>query len=1141
MTLRCTQCGFESPPGMRFCGNCGARLEEKNADHLLRQPGALTGANLPERLREAGLQAAGQRRNVTILFTDLSGYTALSAETDNEIVYEIIQRYLQLLADAVYKYDGIVDKFTGDGLMALFGAPLAQENNAELAVLAALEMQINLQQLNETLYAQYGVALKVRVGLNSGSVVVGGVGSNLMMDYTAIGDTVNLASRLEQAAEPGSILVSESVYRQTHMLFDMLTQDNLLIKGYAQPIRAYRVLGHKTQQGPVRGLKGIYAPMIGRDRELYTLLENFQRMTHTGKGCLCMVRGEAGLGKSRLLREFRYRVRDITGLRVVEGHSLTYRRSVSYWIFIDLFRRLLGVNSNASETDVRLKLTQHIQNLLEERAHETLPYLENMLSLRPDDQETTERLNLLEADQLRQRIFLAVRDILIAQARIHPLVLILEDLHWADDASLNLLIFLLDSIRDFPLMVVGITRPVQEGLLLEVWQRAQQRLSKQFMTIDLQTLSETQSVELLTTLLNQANIPERLRQQIIQRAAGIPFYLEEILRMLMDRGALTKHDGNLLLDGVDNLEALGVPDSLQGLILTRYDRLPPAQKGILRVACAIGRQFNVHLLEKILGDLHPALLREHLSYLVQREFLWPKGPESGDYIFKHVLVSDAIYSTLLRRERSELHGKIGLAIETLYKDRLDDQIELLARHFSWSTYLDKALHYLTIAAQKAARNYNNQLARQNYEQALELLPKVPHENRTEIALRRGLGDTLVFIGEYPGARVQFEAALMLVAQSASLRKIEEQSVILRKISVTYERQGNYEAALDKLQQAQTLIDAAGARLPVERALILNDTGWIHFRRGELDDAETKINAALKMVQEITAQANVIASIYNRLGGVYYQKDDLEKASQYVQRSLVLRNMLGDLAAVARSYNNLGLLDWKRGKWDSALKNFQRSLDLNANLGDAEAEIELLNNIGLLQMDKGNLAQAEKMLQSSLEKAQRIGHSMLEAHAYLNISRLWLVAQNWQACIETCQKCLEIFDNLKVTENLIDLLAFITESQIHLGKYKEAKQTLDKITNLTQEMRLQPMEQGRIHRVYGLYLAYSSPSSESSEKLFQKSIEFFEEAGSPIEVGRVLATMSKLMQKSAPTLSKTYQFRARQIFQSIGALLDLQRL
>lgn len=1152
MSMLCASCGFQNPPGMKFCGNCGTRLAapplsappEPTSTPPISSGSPLGTGPLRDRILQAGLEASGQRRNVTVLFADLSGYTRLAHELDGEDVYFLIQDYMKLLAENVFRYEGFVDKYMGDGMMALFGAPLAQESHAELAVRAALDMHTGLEAMNNEIERRLGVRLRMRIGLHSGSVIVGGVGSDLLMDYTAIGDTVNLASRLEQAARPGTILVSESVYHQTRPLFDFEAVTPLTLKGLENAVQAYQVIAARKAPGSLRGLEGLRPPMIGRAAELAKLAERVTALAKRGEGGFVLVTGEAGIGKSRLISETKTLAHSLP-ITIYEGFSLTYRRGVSFWMFRDLLRNALGLTPEASEAELRYRLESFSRKHLAGESSESLPYLEQLFDLTPSQPGMSTRLAMLEADQLRQRVFLTVRNLLLSLARQRPLMLIFEDLHWADETSLNLLGYLADILREAPILIVSISRPYEAGPLAQAAERARQRLGLRMVELPLQSLSLAESDQLLSNLLALPELPAGIRQQILQRAAGVPFYLEEILRMLIDRNIIRRERDTLQLVPGAAIEDLGVPETLEALILTRFDQVEPAARQVLQVAAAIGRRFSVPLITKVLEPVESGSLADLLHTLVEREFILPLPELPGvEYQFKHVLVSDAIYRTLLKRDRSRLHGQIGAALESLFAEHLDEQVELLARHYSWSNRLERALHYSILAGQKAARRNAPDQARQHFQSALDLLPKVEHTPEQAMHVRLGLGEVLLLAGDFPNARLHFLACLPGLQALPAERRARQASQVERRLANTFERQGDYDQALQRLQNAQQICSAAPVPDPVEAARILNEIGWINFRRGLIDEAEAALNEALLLVQA-SDQLDVIASIYNRLGGIYYQKDDLEQASQYVRKSLELRQMLDDTVAVARSYNNLGLLDWKRGEWESALQNFTRSYELASSLGDVESSIQLQANIGLLQTDRGELEEALERLESSLRAAQQIGHSYMQGMAYLHMSRYWLATSAWDKALENCALAQKTLADIGANENQVDILTSVGEARLGLNQLDAAEQACNQAQTLLQETgtkSLEPsLEQARILRLRGNLNGLRQDIPAALNQLTD-SAAIFQQIGNLLEYARSLTALTALTRRVGDWQSaRLYQQEARAIFNRLGARLDLQRL
>jgi len=1153
----CQKCGFNSPTGMRFCGNCGTRLPVPTAylqsvaplpEDLPGSVGVMMGANLAERFRQAGIEAAGQRRNVTILFVDLAGYTGISHQSDDEETYLLVQQFINLMARDVYKYDGMVDKFLGDGLMAIFGAPIAHENNAELAVRAALDMHADGIRLSRELSPRLGTELRLHIGLHSGSVVVGSLGSNLLMNYTAIGDTVNLAYRLLQEAPAGSIYASQSVYQEIHGLVDFEPLAALALKGFPDPVPAYAVVQLKSKPGSARGIEGMRAPLIGRDAEMTQLRRAQQALIASKEGRFILIQGEAGIGKSRLTEEFCASM-EKAGLRCLVGHSFIYRRLVSYWIFQELFHTLLDLPMGAPEASLRTRLAQTAEDLLGSQSDEALPYLEYLLSLKPSSEEAAERLLYLDAAELRQQVFLAARDLLVAEARQSPLVLVFEDLHWADEASLDLICFLVDSVRQEPLLAIAIARPSSETALRPVIEKADRVLSERFTILLLQSLSARQSERLFHELLSGPNLPEDLCQRIIQRSAGNPFYLEEIVRMLIDDRLIYPDEGKWKLAPGAEITPLGVPDTLQGLILARFDRLSPLERRILQVASVIGRTFDVELLQEVLPPTTDLPIPSALGGLIERGFIQPpeEGVQAG-YAFSHTLVADAIYATLLKNDRTELHGQVGTAIEKLLAGRIDEQVELLARHYSWSNRPDRALHYLVLAGQKAARGYANTQARQNFEQALGILKTLSAPVETIVDIHTGLGDVLNRIGDYPAARSSYLSALDAAdskRKTERARFAQSRSYLYRKIGTTHERQGDYAQALNALAAAQSALDDVPDPLPVERAWILNDTGWTYFRRGDLDAAENTLLEALRLVED-SHHYDLVASVYNRLGGVCYQKDQLEQATNYVRRSLFLRQVAGDTNAVARSYNNLGLLRWKRGDWDSALDNFMRSLKLHATLGDVEGSIELHSNLGLLQIDRGNFDEAQKHLKTGLAAAEQIGQSYHIGLLYLNFSRLCVMREDWQKALEYCREGLKLFNEMGVVEHLVDLNTYTGMAWLGLGDLNQAQGCAEQGLFLFNELNpgnaaSQAEDRGRALRLLG-QVSLARQDYQLAEGYLQESDAIFKAVGNQIEQGRTACVLAALsLAREEDIAARVALNQARLIFRQLGARVDLRRV
>ncbi|HZD55555.1 MAG TPA: tetratricopeptide repeat protein [Anaerolineales bacterium] len=1101
------------------------------------------GSDLKERFRRAGLEAQGQRRNVTVLFADLSDYTGLAERMDSEDLYLLVKQFVESLVEVVYKYEGMVDKIIGDGLMALFGAPMAHENNAERAVRTALEMQSHIAILSEKQIGRLNEQLKLHIGLHSGMVIVGGVGSDMLMDYTAIGDTVNLARRLEEAAPAGTILVSDKVYRRTRAIFEYRKLPALSLKGVSKPVTGYRLVGQKSRPGSVRGLEGLRAPLIGRDAELDFLKQAFYDLNNLQQGKFVLVTGDAGIGKSRLTSELKRQVNHMP-FKMLEGQSLTYRRSVPYWIFQDLMRHYLGVTPETSSLKIHEKLVGKAYDILGSQAADHLPYLEHMLSLEYADKTAAERLAYLDASQLRQQIFIAVRELLANETQQHPLVLILEDLHWADDASLDLLAYLVDSVRQLPLLIYAISRPFQDGKMGEIVDHAKTFLGDQFAHIQLGALSPEQSERLFFQLLSIPELPEELSQRVLQRASGVPFYLEEILRMLIDAQIIQREQQHWRLAPGADVSAMGVPDTLRDLILARFDRLEPYYRSVLQAASVIGKEFGLPLLRELVPSSDDFQLRQVLSRLTEREFVFPRDsfPES-EYAFRHVLTSDAVYSTLLRQDRGELHGRAGEAIERLYADQIDTQVEVLAAHFLRSSRLDRALHYLILSAERAARDYANEQARHHYREALNLLPEVSHSADQSLRVHVGLGDVLLFVGDYLAAREQYQQAVDVAGATGSLRDPHDGSLLQRKIAGTFERQGDYEKALLHLASANDLLESEPELKPVEAAQIANDIGWIHFLRGNFDEAQKFLTEALTLV-EATSQYDVIASVHNRLGAVAYHQREYEKASAYVRRSLALRETIGDTAGVARLYNNLGLLGLMRGDLRDAEMNFLQGIELLEKIEDAEGIALAYTNLGLVQFDRGMLELAESNFRKSVLAAGQIGHRFYRGRALMYMGRLRTAQGQYGRADQLLIESISILEDLGAQDDLIDAAYYMGENYFAQGDLINATQWLDQAREIMKNEGESGLslfvQRGRLLRLEGSMAGVRGDWRNAkrllleSASIFHASYERLESAKTALELGFLARTQKKFLE------ARQYFQEARLIFKQLGAEISLQR-
>jgi class 3 adenylate cyclase len=607
---RCSNCQSELPAGARFCSNCGQPVGVATPAEDERHSQLVANTSAPVAAKMHAAHLAGERKIVTILFLDVVGSTALAENMDPEDWTLIMNRAFEKLSPIIIdQYEGAIARLLGDAILAFFGAPIAHEDDPVRAVHAALRMLAETRAYAAEVRAQHGIEFAVRIGLNTGPVVVGDVGSTLKFEYTAMGDAVNLAARMQAAAKPMTALISENTYRFVAPIFEVADLGLIEVKGKAEPVRVYEVQKPKAQAGRLRGLAGLESPMVGRDTELLSLMQ-LSAAVGAGLGRAAVVIGEPGLGKSRLIAEWKTTAQaggadsNRRAFTWAEGRCLSYGQNIPYHLLSDLLQSLVGAGGADNKPEQRAALQALVDDVIgAEGAGEVFRYLANLMSL-PLEAEAEARIKLLEPQALQNQYLSSLRQLLRALAQRQPLVLVLDDIHWADPSSTELMTKLLPLISEAPILLCLVTRPDRDSHGWKLVAAAREKLGAGLTEINLNPLNEADSRQLVSNLLEIESLPDNIRGLILKKAEGNPFFVEEVIRMLIDRGAIYKQ-GNSWAAGKE-ISTIEIPDNLQGLLLTRIDRLPEDVKRTLRVAsviAVIGRQFSVRVLEQVLERL----------------------------------------------------------------------------------------------------------------------------------------------------------------------------------------------------------------------------------------------------------------------------------------------------------------------------------------------------------------------------------------------------------------------------------------------------------------------------------------------------------------------------------------------------------
>ena len=967
----CAACGAPCEPDFAFCPRCGAARSQAPAGGD--KPTAPTRPIVASATAPAGLKDGrdADRRQVTVLFADLSGFTSLSERLDPEDVRAFQNALFETLAKAIERHDGFVEKFVGDAVMAVFGAPVAHEDDPQRALDAALQMLERGAELAERWATRLGQRVLLHIGIHSGPVVAGSLGTAAGAAYAVTGDTVNTTARLLAAAAPGTILVSEATHALTRHRFSFAPAGELTLRGKSEPVVVHRLLGALAEPRSSRGLAalGLAAPLVGRADELDQLMAAFERMQR-GRAQMVSLVGEAGAGKSRLLAEFFSRLEAEGRLAgtVIRRAACSSLGEPTYGVFGALFREAYKVEPTDSLEDARQKLSSGLMALgaRAEDADAIAPVLSYVLGVedaKPRD---------VEPEQLQRQIALAARMLIERRVQHAPLMIVVEDLHWADSASVDLLRHVADHLGDRPLMMLLSHRPESRAPVLA---RSAQSI------IRVHALSADETRSLVRDLFGAVGGGElgRLQDFVATRAGGNPLFVEEIVRSLVGKGVLVR-DGERWVSTAVAYEAVDVPLTLQGLLLSRVDRLPSEARRLLQEAAVLGAEFDAALLREVATDaaaVEAALDRLAVADLIQSA---GAGRDGARYRFTHALVHEVVYQNLLLARRTELHEAAGRALERVtgpHPDRLGD-LETLGHHWSLSSDKPRGARYLTAAGDWARAVYANEDAIRHYGRALATLAECPSCGPETQAVREGLADLQTLTGRRDEALAQYEA-LRREGETGSDRTAVAR--LHRKIGALHWDGGDRERASACFIAGLERLGDDGDSL--ERAHLFQEMGRLAFRAGDNAGAIAWAERALaEAASEEETPTNrerareavtMRAQAYNTLGVALARTGRLVEAVAQIEHSIELAESRDLLQAACRGYTNLGVLysslDPRR-----SIETCLRGLETAKKVGDLGFQSRLYANLAVAYCALTDRCEAEGMeaARTAIDLDRRLG-------------------------------------------------------------------------------------------------------------------------------------------------------------------------
>ena len=929
--MKCPMCAHINPPSVKFCNDCGQMMgtacpgcdtvnlpEAKFCSQCGKILSKATPSsndipfitNRPEINKNSfSKKVTGERKHITALFSDMSGYTTLTQRLDPEEVKDIMARLFHEITNVVARYEGFIEKFAGDAVMAVFGAIRAHEDDAIRAIITAREIHERVEAFSLRNEKQIGQKLAMHTGVNTGLVVTGDVDFDKGTHGIA-GAPLNIAARLCSLAEPGEILVGSETYRHALGYFNFMSLDSADVKGVSEPIQVYKVISLINLPKKIHPFHGLRAELIGRKPEIELMAAALKRV-RAGKGCLVSICGNAGTGKSRLVEEFKA-VANREKVNWREGQCYPYSRNFTYFPLIDLLNRTLGIEESDPPELVREKIDSGLNFF--EHSEEVVPYIGSLYNF---EYAQMERIN---PETWRLRLQKAFLEILIRMARRAPTIIFLEDLHWADPSSLELIRFLLKDFR-YPALVICVYRP--SLTLLSNQQIA--NLGESYTEIRLEDLSPAETEAMVGSLLKNDQLPLELKRFVREKAGGNPFYLEEIINSLVESESLITEKNQWVLR--KKIGDLKIFSTVHGVITARIDRLDAEMKGILQEAAVIGRSFSHDILSHITALKNN--IWHHLSGLETLDIIKARSfRPSVEYVFKHALTQEVVYSGLIKSKRKEIHERIGHVIENLYPDRISEYYETLAYHFQKGSSHKKAVEYLAKSGEKSLARYALEEAHQYYQNAYDSIGAYIDKPESE-NLKINLLNKWAFVYYYRG---RYKELLNLIDDhkktAESLPENEDRAMFHAWLGCALWHREQFKEAHQNLLTALSLAEEIKDFAVVGYSCCW--LTWVCTELGIFEDAITYAGKAQDIYQSARRDDYIYFSSMAGMGYAYWHKGEKDKTIEVANTLLKFGREHGDYRSKGMGYCCLGWSELIEGNVAEATRLFEKAVQISVD-------------------------------------------------------------------------------------------------------------------------------------------------------------------------------------------------------------------
>jgi len=722
--MKCPKCKSENPDSAKFCLECGSAFRKIDYNHTssFSRPESYTPQHLVDKILTSRSSIEGERKYVTVVFVDVANSTHVFEKIDPEAVHQIMNGCFKILLDEVHKFEGTINQFRGDGVMAIFGAPLAHEDHAQRACHAALGIKRALKDYSEEIEKKHKIRFDVRIGMNTGPVVVGAIGDDLRMDYTADGDTTNLAFRIESNTRPGTILISSNTYRLVGRLFQIKSLGKINVKGKKHPLDVYELIDEKIYRPRIGLERQIYSEMVGRENEIESIELQLKRVIK-GEGSVINIIGEAGIGKSRLLAELKDQ--DLMKqVMLLEGKAISIGKNLSFYPIIDILKQWALIKEEDKKTTAFNKLETAVMDLHPKEANEIIPFIATLMGMKLTGK-YAERVRGIEGEALENLVFKNFRELFIQATKLQPIVMIIEDLHWSDLSSIGFLESIFRLAEGHRILFINAIRPAYEETGDRIIKTLKENLKAHYIEVKLTPLDDRSSETLINNMLKIKGLSRIVIDRIVKRSDGNPYFIEEVVRSFIDEGVVVVKDG--FFKATSKINALVIPQTISDVLMSRIDRLDEKTKTLITVASVIGRSFFYRILIDI---IHPTesidkklLFLEEAQLVVERNRIGER-----EYLFKHALTQEVVYESILYKKRIYLHLQVAASIEHLFNDKLYEFYGVLAYHYGKGENLGKTEEYLIKAGEESLKSSASNEALNCFKEALNLYLKKYGDN-----------------------------------------------------------------------------------------------------------------------------------------------------------------------------------------------------------------------------------------------------------------------------------------------------------------------------------------------------------------------------------------------------------------------------